>query len=253
MKDVVQAVESGLEDLSISRPYDRLKWGIRVPGDDTQTIYVWLDALMNYATKAGYPWTPGREQEGGWPADCHVIGKDIVRFHCIYWPAFLMALGLPLPKKILTHAHWTLGGSKMSKSTGKVVDPFLAIDRFGSDVMRFYMAREGGIRDDASYDNTRIIAQYDNFLRQQLGNLASRVVRGKGWSVRGAVERIGGRPAEEWEEGPGSKFRNNSLATIASNTDESFDAYDPRKAVLGLTEFVRGVSSYIYPFVLMLI
>lgn len=252
MKDVVQAVESGLEDLSISRPYDRLTWGIRVPGDDSQTIYVWLDALMNYATKAGYPWTPGREQEGGWPADCHVIGKDIVRFHCIYWPAFLMALGLPLPKKILTHAHWTLGGSKMSKSTGKVVDPFLAIDRFGSDVMRFFLVREGGLRDDASYDNARIIRQYETFLRQQLGNLASRVVRGKGWSVRGAVERIGGRPAEEWEEGPGSRFRNNSLATIASETDAAFDACNPRKAVFGITEFIRGVSYHISPFVLML-
>ncbi|CAA9962315.1 hypothetical protein CFE70_005729 [Pyrenophora teres f. teres 0-1] len=244
MNDVVQAVESGLEDLSISRPYDRLTWGIRVPGDDSQTIYVWLDALMNYATKAGYPWTPGREQEGGWPADCHVIGKDIVRFHCIYWPAFLMALGLPLPKKILTHAHWTLGGSKMSKSTGKVVDPFLAIDRFGSDVMRFYMVREGGIRDDASYDNARIIMQYDKFLRQNLGNLASRVVRGKGWSVRGAIERIGGRSAEDWEEGPGSKFRKNSLATIASETNAAFDAYDPRRAVFGITEFIRGTNAF---------
>ncbi|KAA8623066.1 MetG Methionyl-tRNA synthetase [Pyrenophora tritici-repentis] len=244
MNDVVQAVESGLEDLSISRPFDRLTWGIRVPGDDSQTIYVWLDALMNYATKAGYPWTPGREQEGGWPADCHVIGKDIVRFHCIYWPAFLMALGLPLPKKILTHAHWTLGGSKMSKSTGKVVDPFLAIDRFGSDVMRFYMVREGGIRDDASYDNARIIMQYNKFLRQHLGNLASRVVRGKKWSVRGAIERIGGRSAEEWEEGPGSRFRNNSLATIASETDAAFDAYDPRRAVFGITEFIRSTNAF---------
>jgi methionyl-tRNA synthetase len=242
MKEVVQAVESGLEDLSISRPYDRLTWGIRVPGDDSQTIYVWLDALMNYATKAGYPFTPGMEHAGGWPADCHVIGKDIVRFHCIYWPAFLMALGLPLPKKILTHAHWTLGGSKMSKSTGRVVDPFHALDRFGSDVMRFYMAHDGGIQDDSSYDNVRIIRLYNTFLNQQLGNLASRVMRGKKWSVRGAVERIGGKPTEDWEEGPGSKFRNNSLATIASKIDTSFDAYDPRKAVFQMTEFVRGVS-----------
>lgn len=241
MKEVVQAVESGLEDLSISRPYDRLSWGIRVPGDDSQTIYVWLDALMNYATKAGYPWTPGHEKAGGWPADCHVIGKDIVRFHCIYWPAFLMALGLPLPKKILTHAHWTLGGSKMSKSTGRVVDPFHAIGRFGPDVMRFYMAREGGLRDDASYGNNRIIALYNKFLNQQLGNLASRVTRGKKWSVRGAVERIGGSPKEYWEEGPGSRFYKNSLSTITSEVEASFDAYEPRKAVSQICEFVRGV------------
>lgn len=192
MKEVVQAVEAGLEDLSISRPYDRLNWGIRVPGDDTQTIYVWLDALMNYATKAGYPWTPGNDHAGGWPADCHVIGKDIVRFHCIYWPAFLMALGLPLPKNILTHAHWTLGGAKMSKSTGRVVDPFNALDRFGSDVMRCYMAHYGGIKDDSSYDNAHIIKMYNVVLKGTLGNCFSRVLRGKKWSVRGAVERIGG-------------------------------------------------------------
>jgi methionyl-tRNA synthetase len=242
MKEVVRSVESGLEDLSISRPYDRLTWGVRVPGDDEQTIYVWLDALMNYAAKAGYPFTPGREMDGGWPADCHVIGKDIVRFHCVYWPAFLMALDLPLPKKILSHAHWTLGGAKMSKSTGRVVDPFRALDRYGSDVMRFYMAHDGGIQDDASYDNIHIIRLYNTFLNQQLGNLASRVLRGKKWSVRGAVERVGSASVEQWEEGPGSKFWHNSLSTVASKVDESFDAYDPRKALFQVTEFVRSVS-----------
>ncbi|CAI6341617.1 unnamed protein product [Periconia digitata] len=199
MKEVVQAVESGLEDLSISRPSDRLKWGIRVPGDSSQTIYVWLDALMNYATKAGYPWTPGQDYAGGWPADCHVIGKDIVRFHCIYWPAFLMALGLPLPKKILTHAHWTIGGYKMSKSTGRVVDPFLALDRFGPDVMRYYLAHDGGIRNDSDYDSNRIIGMYHKVLSNVIGNLASRVMRGKSWSVRGAVLRAGTLGFEEWE------------------------------------------------------
>ncbi|OAL53238.1 methionyl-tRNA synthetase-like protein [Pyrenochaeta sp. DS3sAY3a] len=244
MSDVVQAVESGLEDLSISRPSERLTWGIQVPGDDTQTIYVWLDALMNYATKAGYPWAPGREHAGGWPADCHVIGKDIVRFHCIYWPAFLMALDLPLPKKILTHAHWTLGGSKMSKSTGRVVDPFHALDRYGSDIMRFYMAHDGGIQDDASYDNMRIIEVYNKFLNPQLGNLASRVMRGKKWSVRGAVERIGSRPLSDWEDGPGSSFWNNSLESISYQVDASFDRYDPRKAVRQITDFVRGANAF---------
>jgi methionyl-tRNA synthetase len=243
MKEVVQAVEAGLEDLSISRPSERLSWGIRVPGDDTQTIYVWLDALVNYITKAGYPWAPGRETAGGWPADCQVIGKDIVRFHCIYWPAFLMALSLPLPKKILSHAHWTLGGSKMSKSTGRVVDPFQAIDRFGPDVMRFYMGHDGGIQDDSNYDNIHIIRLYNKFLNNTLGNLASRVMRNKKWSVRGAVERVGGRTAEEWEEGPGARFWNNSLSTIASKVDQSFEEYDPRKAVNHIADFARGVST----------
>ncbi|KAH8731426.1 hypothetical protein GQ44DRAFT_735904 [Phaeosphaeriaceae sp. PMI808] len=244
MKEVVQAVTEGLDDLSISRPYDRLSWGIQVPGDDTQTIYVWLDALVNYITKAGYPWSPGRETAGGWPADCHVIGKDIVRFHCIYWPAILMALDLPLPKKILSHAHWTLGGSKMSKSTGRVVDPFHAIDRFGADVMRFYMGHEGGIRNDSSYDNVRIVELYNKFLGNKLGNLASRVLRNKKWSVRGAVERVGGRSAHEWDEGPGARFWQNSLCTIAPRVNAAFQVYEPRDAVRHLADFVRGANDF---------
>lgn len=242
MKEVIEAVESGLEDLSISRPSDRLTWGIRVPEDETQTIYVWLDALMNYVTKAGYPWAPGRESVGGWPADCQVIGKDIVRFHCIYWPAFLMALNLPLPKNILTHAHWTLGGSKMSKSTGRVVDPFHALDRFGSDVMRFYLAHDGGLSNDANYDNIHIIKTYNTFLNQNLGNLASRILRGKRWSVRGAVERVGAKPSGYWDEGPGSNFYKNTLSTVPANVAEALDSYDPRKALQDIAEFVRSVS-----------
>ncbi|KAF2854688.1 methionyl-tRNA synthetase-like protein [Plenodomus tracheiphilus IPT5] len=244
MKSVIAAVESGLEDLSISRPYDRLNWGIRVPGDDTQTIYVWLDALLNYATKAGYPWAPGNEHAGGWPADCHVIGKDILRFHCIYWPAFLMALNLPLPKKIMTHAHWTLYGKKMSKSTGRVVDPFHALDRFGSDVMRFYLASDGGTIDDGNYDNSRIISLYTTFLSGQLGNMASRVMRGRKWSVRGAIQRVGGRSKEDWSEGPGSRFFYNSLSSIAEQVDAAFEAYEPRRATLLISEFIRGANKF---------
>lgn len=242
MQEVVRSVKAGLEDLSISRPYDRLTWGIRVPGDDTQTIYVWLDALVNYITKAGYPWTPGRETAGGWPADCQIIGKDIVRFHCVYWPAFLMALGLPLPRRILSHAHWTLGGSKMSKSTGRVVDPFHALDRYGPDVMRFYMGYEGGIQDDASYDNKRIVVAYNKILSGQLGNLASRLMRSKNWNVQGAVERIGSRPHDHWAEGPGSAFWNNSLTTVATDVETLFESEDPRKALAKIVHFIRAVS-----------
>ncbi|KAF1965769.1 methionyl-tRNA synthetase-like protein [Bimuria novae-zelandiae CBS 107.79] len=245
MKEVVQQVEAGLEDLSISRPSERLTWGIRVPQDESQTMYVWLDALMNYVTKAGFPWAPGRDHAGGWPADCHVIGKDIVRFHCIYWPAFLMALGLPLPKRILTHAHWTLGGSKMSKSTGRVVDPFLALDRYGPDVMRCYLAHDGGIQDDANYDNVHIIKMYNNFLWAQLGNLVSRITRGKKWSVRGAVERIGPLPASEWVEGPGSRFYNNTLSFMPSNIADAFDAHDPRSAIRLIADLVRSSNQYV--------
>jgi len=185
---IVQQVEEGLQDLSVSRPTERLSWGIRVPDDPSQTIYVWLDALLNYMTAAGYPWTPGQEHALGWPADVHVIGKDIIRFHCIYWPAFLMALNIPLPKNVLTHAHWTLGRTgKMSKSSGNGVNPFFALDRFGVDAMRFYLAHDGGIRDDAAYDNEFVIERYKKNLHGGLGNLVSRIVRSKRWNVKQCV------------------------------------------------------------------
>lgn len=189
MSEIVNQVSSGLEDLSVSRPVERLSWGIRVPTDSSQTMYVWLDALLNYATAAGYPFAPDKEHAGGWPADLHVIGKDIVRFHCIYWPAFLMALDLPLPKQVLTHAHWTLGKQKMAKSTGNVVNPFFALERFGLDAVRWYLIHEGGINDDADYDNIWVIAKYKKGLQGGLGNLTTRIMRGKGWNVRRAVQR----------------------------------------------------------------
>ncbi|CZT02563.1 hypothetical protein WAI453_002094 [Rhynchosporium graminicola] len=188
MSDVVKWVTDGLQDLSISRPVERLTWGIQVPDDESQTIYVWLDALVNYITKAGYPWAPGKENSLGWPADVQVIGKDIVRFHCIYWPAFLIALDLQPPKQILTHAHWTLNHEKMAKSTGNVVNPFFAIDRFGVDPMRYYLAHDGGITNDSDYGNDYIVERYKKGLQGGLGNLVSRVTRPKIWSIRKAVQ-----------------------------------------------------------------
>ena len=189
MKEVVQSVSTGLEDLSISRPTERLTWGIRVPDDESQTIYVWIDALMNYATRCGYPFVPGHESSNGWPPDLQVIGKDIMRFHCVYWPALLMALGLPLPKRILSHAHWTMMKKKMSKSEGNIVNPFFAIDRFGLDTIRYYLIHEGGIVDDSSYDNSFIVRAYKKGLQNGLGNLVSRLLRGKSWNIRRAIER----------------------------------------------------------------
>ena len=206
MNDIVQQVSEGLEDLSVSRPVERLTWGIRVPTDPTQTMYVWLDALLNYVSAAGYPFTPGSENVGGWPADVHVIGKDITRFHCIYWPAFLMALDLPLPKQILTTAHWTLGRQKMAKSTGNVVNPFFAIDRFGTDTMRYYLVHDGGITDDADYDNSFIAAKYKKGLSGGLGNLVSRIMKPTDWNVRRAVKRFAGVKFDQPAQVPRSEM-----------------------------------------------
>lgn len=246
MRNVVQEVTAGLQDLSISRPVERLSWGIPVPDDETQTIYVWLDALINYLTKANYPFQyPGHEHAAGWPADCHVIGKDIVRFHCIYWPAFLMALDLPLPKQILTHAHWTLGREKMSKSSGVVVNPFFAISRFGVDCMRYYLALEGGIKNDAMYDNSFIIDRYKKGLQGGLGNLVSRVTRGKGWNVRNAVQHC--QPSIEkldlaGEESGPLCYR---LEIMPSEVSKLMEKPDPREALAYImTTIYRVIFSF---------
>lgn len=135
-----------LGDLSISRPRARLQWGIEVPDDPSHTIYVWMDALLNYLSYTGYP----EIHTNLWPANTHVIGKDIIRFHAVYWPAILMALDLPLPGKILAHAHWTMGNFKMSKSRGNVVNPFEALEDFSIDGIRFFLMARGGLSSDSS-------------------------------------------------------------------------------------------------------
>ncbi|KAI1174009.1 tRNA synthetases class I (M)-domain-containing protein [Nemania sp. FL0916] len=196
--EVVDWVENNLTDLSISRPASRLDWGIPVPDDPHQTIYVWLDALVNYITTTGYPnWqsaavAAGTEQQhtGCWPADVHVVGKDIIRFHCIYWPAFLMALDLPLPKQVLSHGHWLMSKQKMSKSVGNVVNPFFALDRWGVDTMRYYLIIAGNVSGDADYDNAIIVERYKKGLQGGLGNLLNRATRPSNWSVREAVQAM---------------------------------------------------------------
>lgn len=189
MQEVVDWVTNKLEDLSISRPTSRLEWGVRVPDDESHTIYVWVDALVNYLTKAGFPnWAPGMETKGGWPADLHVIGKDILRFHGVYWPALLLAVGITPPKRIVSHAHWTMGGQKMSKSLGNVVNPFHALDRWGVGLLRYFLLSDGGIGSDANYDNAMIVQRYKKDLQGGIGNLLSRVTRTRRWNVRECVD-----------------------------------------------------------------
>ncbi|PKY56699.1 hypothetical protein RhiirA4_549355 [Rhizophagus irregularis] len=167
-------IDSGLSDLSISRPHSRLDWGVDVPEDSEQTVYVWLDALINYLTVTGFPWP--HDDMNGWPVDIHVIGKDILKFHAVYWPAFLMAANLPLPQKILAHSHWTMEKQKMSKSRGNVVDPIKVMNDYGVDTIRYYLMRDGGIADDGDYSDENIKVRYRKDLAGQLGNLVSRSI-----------------------------------------------------------------------------
>ncbi|KAG6867932.1 hypothetical protein C0993_009414 [Termitomyces sp. T159_Od127] len=177
---ILQTLEQKpLEDLSVSRPSSRLSWGIPVPGDPEQTIYVWFDALLVYLSGIGYPWKGDQGLGAGWPVDLQIIGKDILRFHAFYLPAILQALGLRLQGRLLTHAHWTVDQQKMSKSVGNVADPFEAIEEFGVDVVRFYLSRVGGrFRDDTDWSRTQL-EKHNREIQSQLGNLLMRITSAK--------------------------------------------------------------------------
>ena len=169
--EVVSFVKSGLRDLSISRT--TFDWGVKVPGDLEHVMYVWVDALTNYITGVGFP----NESDPNWrywPADVHVIGKDIIRFHAVYWPAFLMSAGIPVQKRVFAHGFLFNRGEKMSKSVGNVVDPFNLADQYGVDQMRYFFLREVPFGQDGSYNHEAIVARINADLANDLGNLAQR-------------------------------------------------------------------------------
>ena len=172
--EVISFVKSGLRDLSISR--SSLQWGIPVPDDPAQVIYVWLDALANYITALGYGSNETSLYDRYWPADVHMIGKEIVRFHCVYWPAFLMAADLPLPKSIVAHGWLLFEESKMSKSRGNIVRAETILDVLGSDALRYFLLREIVFGQDGSFSFDALVQRYNADLANGLGNLASRTL-----------------------------------------------------------------------------
>ncbi|MFN3364164.1 MAG: methionine--tRNA ligase [Allorhizobium sp.] len=170
--EVISFVKSGLKDLSISRT--TFDWGIKVPGDDKHVMYVWVDALTNYITATGYVEDENGPRAKYWPADVHIIGKDIIRFHAVYWPAFLMSAGLPLPKRVYAHGFLLNKGEKMSKSLGNVVDPVNLVNHFGLDQVRYFFLREVSFGQDGSYSEEGIGTRINADLANGIGNLASR-------------------------------------------------------------------------------
>ncbi|MFA5995275.1 MAG: methionine--tRNA ligase [Patescibacteria group bacterium] len=174
--EVVSFIKMGLEDFSISRSCARAKnWGVPVPGDKKQVMYVWFDALSNYITALGYGGNNTELFKKYWPADVHVIGKGISRFHAVYWPAMLLSAGLPLPKSIFIHGYVSVNGQKMSKSLGNVVDPFEIIHSYGADALRYYLLREIPPTGDGDFSEQKFINRYNAELANDLGNLVSRV------------------------------------------------------------------------------
>ncbi|MBI3515438.1 MAG: methionine--tRNA ligase [Proteobacteria bacterium] len=172
--EVISFVKSGLHDLSVSRT--SFKWGVPVPNDPAHIMYVWLDALTNYITAVGYPDETSEMFRRYWPADLHMVGKDILRFHTVYWHAFLMAAGVAPPTRVFAHGWWTNEGQKISKSLGNVIDPLKLVDEFGLDPVRYFLLREVPFGSDGNFARHQLIKRINTDLANDLGNLAQRVL-----------------------------------------------------------------------------
>ena len=175
--EILAFIGRGLDDISFSRPVKGTPWGIPVPGDGTQVMYVWCDALTNYITALGFGTDNQADYEKFWPADVHMMGKDILRFHAAIWPAMLLSAEIPLPRSLFVHGFITSGGRKMSKSIGNVVDPLAIIDKYGVDALRYFLLREINPIEDGDFTLERFKEAYNANLANGLGNLASRIMK----------------------------------------------------------------------------
>jgi len=220
--EVISFVSGGLRDLSISRT--SFDWGVPVPGDPDHVMYVWVDALTNYLTGAGYPDTSSALYQRYWPADLHMIGKDIIRFHTVYWPAFLMSAGLPLPRRVFAHGFLYNRGEKMSKSVGNVVDPVSLVETFGLDQVRYFLLREVPFGQDGSYSEEAIIGRINTDLANELGNLAQRSLSMVNKNLDGVVPQPGEFSAADRE----------LLDTAADLLPRVREAFDSQAMHLGL-------------------
>ncbi|MBL8835997.1 MAG: methionine--tRNA ligase [Alphaproteobacteria bacterium] len=193
--EVVSFVRQGLTDLSISRT--TFGWGVKVPDAEGHIMYVWLDALTNYITAVGYPDETSREFQTFWPADLHMVGKDIVRFHAVYWPAFLMAASIAPPRRVFAHGWWTVEGQKMSKSLGNVVEPVRLIETYGLDQVRYFLLREVPFGQDGNFSHRQMILRINSDLANDFGNLAQRVLSFIAKNAGGEVPAPGAFTADD--------------------------------------------------------
>ena len=225
--EIISFVKQGLKDLSVTRPRSRVKWGIPVPFDPEHTIYVWFDALFNYISALE------DKVEIYWPADVHLVGKDILRFHTVYWPAFLMSLGYEIPKKVFAHGWWTVEGKKMSKTLGNVVDPYEVVKEFGLDEVRYFLLREVPFGQDGDFSKSALINRINGELANEIGNLYSRVVNMAQKFLKGKVK---GEKDTEYEN-------------VARETIDNYEKYMKEmnfyKAIEETLKFTSFLNKYV--------
>lgn len=235
--EMVSFINQGLEDLCVSR--STVRWGIPVPIDEKQTIYVWIDALSNYISALGWGTENDELYRKFWPADVHLVGKEIVRFHTIIWPCILMALGLPLPKKVFGHG-WLLFGSqaeKMSKSKGNVVDPFVLIERYGLDAVRYYLLREVPFGSDGTYTEEAFILRTNNDLANDLGNLLSRTTQ--------MINKFSDGRVPEPDPATDDRVLADLAAQVLREFQEAMDRLEISTALAALWKLVDRANKYI--------
>ena len=230
--EVVRFVEGGLKDLSISRT--SLEWGIPYPGDEDHVVYVWLDALTNYISALGFGSDDESHYDDFWPASLHLVGKDILRFHCIYWPAFLMSAGLPLPKQVFGHGWWLQDDAKMSKSVGNVVRPDHLIHQFGADALRYFVAREMSFGQDANFSDEAFLERFNADLANSLGNTASRTTAMTSRYLDGTV------PSPS-DEGPVPQ----AAATAVEKYIHHMDALEPNRALEAAWQLLSTINVFL--------
>ena len=237
--EVISFVKSGLKDLSISR--STFSWGIPVPDDPKHVIYVWLDALANYITALGYASADTAKYDKYWPADVQMIGKEIVRFHCVYWPAFLMAAGIPLPKGIMAHGWLLFEENKMSKSRGNIVRSETILDVLGADALRYFLLREVVFGSDGSFSFDALVQRYNSDLANGLGNLASRTLTMINRYFKGEVPY----PSHKAARRPADDAIAEIAADVIGDYHELFDQFQFSRALEAAWGLVAAVDKYI--------